>query len=233
MNAIILDTETHKMHGLPIQISYAPCSCEQGVVRIDEDAIYDQYYSVGVPIDFGAMAVHHIIEDDLIGKPSYDTFKLPESVEYIVGHNVHFDLAVIAKCGVEVGHLKPICTLAIARALFPELAHNLAALTYALAMFQDDARKSLKNAHNALTDIKLTANLLDKLAHELKKTIRIESLEDLYLYTQSVIIPTYITFGKHKGTALNNLPHDYVAWLLKQDDLDQFLRIGLENRKVR
>lgn len=232
MNAIILDTETHKLHGLPIQISHMPCSFEQGKIHINTDAIFDQYYSVGIPIDFSAMAVHHIIEDDLIGKPSYDTFKLPKSVEYVVGHNVHFDLAVIAKCGVEIGHLKPICTLAIVRAVFPELAHNLAALTYALAVFQDDARKSLRNAHNALTDIKLTANLLDRLVHELQKTTRIESLEDLYLYTQSVLIPTYITFGEYKGTALNNLPADYVARLLKKDDLDQFLRIGLENRKV-
>jgi exodeoxyribonuclease X len=234
MNAITLDTETHKLHGLPVQISYMPCAFNHlGNVVSDMDAIFDQFYSVGEPIDFAAMAVHHIIDEDLIGKPRYDTFKMPESVEYVIGHNIHYDLAVIAKCGVDVGHLKPICTLAIARAVFPHFkSHTLSALIYALAEFKSFARRGLKFSHNARADVINTTELLKHLIYELRKTQKIQCFEDLYLYTQSVIIPTHIVFGEYKGTALNELPADYVCRLLKKPDLDPFLRIGLEKRKV-
>ena len=40
-----------------------------------------------------------------------------------------------------------------------------------------------------------------------------------------------MSFGKHKGTALVNLPSDYVRWLLNQDNLDKNLRKALMNRK--
>jgi exodeoxyribonuclease X len=36
MNALILDTETHDLNGYPIEIAYAPCSFEQGVLVINQ-----------------------------------------------------------------------------------------------------------------------------------------------------------------------------------------------------
>ena len=37
-----------------------------------------------------------------------------------------------------------------------------------------------------------------------------------------------VAFGKHKGTAIKDLPSDYANWLLKQDELDPYLRTALE-----
>ena len=78
MKALILDTETHDLEGLPIEIAYVPFYFHQGAPIVEETQIFDEYFSVGQPISFAAMAVHHILESDIAGKPSYKTFKLPE-----------------------------------------------------------------------------------------------------------------------------------------------------------
>lgn len=240
MNSIILDTETHDMNGVPIQISYIPCGFvdepagiegEQPSKRFtfDLSSMFDELFNTGgQPIGFGSMAVHHIIEDDLVGKPNYTTFRLPASVIYVIGHNIDYDLAALLKAGVNCNHIKPICTLKLARHFYPnESSHKLGALTYRFAKDKSKAREMLKNAHDAAVDIHLTALLLQKIIVEQN----IQSIEQLYELSNEASMPKYIHFGKHKGTALVNLPDDYVNWLLSKDDLDQNLRTALLNRK--
>lgn len=228
MKAIILDTETTNLNGVPIQIAHLPCEFSQGVVSISLDGVFDELFSAdGEAINFAAMATHHIIEADLIGKPSYKTFQLPEGVQYIIGHNVAFDMEAIAKCGINMGMYRPICTLALSRLVFPEAPkHNLGTLVYMLSEDKAQARKSLKNAHNAKVDILNTAQLLQVLAQQLNAT----SFEHLYLLSQDAMIPKTISFGKHRGSAIDQLPIDYVHWLLAQDNLNPYLRIALERR---
>ena len=130
MSAIILDTETHTIDGYPIEISHSPCSFEHGVLKVDHSHNFDQYFSCPEPISFGAMAVHHIIESDLVDCPSYDEFRLPAGVTYIIGHNIDYDLAALLKAGVNCNHIKPICTLKLARHFYPnESSHKLGALS--------------------------------------------------------------------------------------------------------
>ena len=50
--------------------------------------MFDQLYSVNEPISYAAMAVHHILESDLLDQPDYHSFKLPENTSYIIGHNI-------------------------------------------------------------------------------------------------------------------------------------------------
>lgn len=230
MNAIILDTETHTLHGLPIQIAYLPCSFEQGGFAVDANAVFDQLFSIGENrISFAAMAVHHILESDLAGKPDYQTFQLPE-VTYIIGHNIEYDFNALAKCGLNMHYYKPICTLALARKAFPDAdSHSIGALSYLLSMDRKQTREKLRNAHDAKTDILLTADILSCLI----KILKIRSMEELYQVASDALIPVAMPFGKHKGTALINLPDSYVNWLLDQENLDKNLRTGLLNRKVK
>ena len=39
-----------------------------------------------------------------------------------------------------------------------------------------------------------------------------------------------ITFGKQKGTAIGGVPTDGSEWVLRQDDLDPYLRKALETQ---
>lgn len=225
LNAIILDTETHDMKGLPIEVAFTGCDIQGGLLHFDKQNMFDEFFSIGdEKISLGAMAVHHILDTDLIGKPDYKSFKLPSEVQYIIGHNIKYDIEVISKCGVETKNLKPICTLNIARHLWPELdTHRLEALAYFVLGRTAATRDILKNAHSASVDIEITAYLLEKIIEDAK----IESIEQLYALSEEYRPWLKINFGKHRGTAIQDLPFSYVKWLLNEPNIDEDLIAGI------
>ncbi|SPL71763.1 3'-5' exonuclease [Acinetobacter stercoris] len=224
MNAIILDTETHDLKGLPIEIAYVPFQLVNGEAAIFADQAFDEYYSINTKITYGAMAIHHILESDIANKPFYTTFKLPGDVQYIIGHNVDYDIEAITKCGVNTKSIKAICTLALARKVWPHEAHNISALTYMLLEGSDIARKKLRSAHNAKQDVLLTGFILKSII----RALNIQTIEELYRASEDARIPTIINFGKYKGTEIKFLPPDYKRWLTNQPDIDPYLRKALE-----
>lgn len=222
MNALILDTETHDLNGYPIEIAYAPCSFEQGVLVINQGEVFDEYFSCPEPIALGALATHHILEADIAEKPSFDTFKMPQDVQYLIGHNIDYDIKAVQKCQPDFT-VKGICTLALCRMVWPELPHTLSAMYYHVMDDLELARKHLRHAHNAKADIYFTGVILKTLVEQLG----IKDMNSLFIMSESARIPKYITFGKHKGTAIKDLDSGYVSWLLKQPDLDPYLRKAL------
>ena len=222
MNALILDTETHDLNGYPIEIAYAPCSFEQGVLVINQGEVFDEYFSCPEPIALGALATHHILEADIAEKPSFDTFKMPQGVQYLIGHNIDYDIKAVQKCQPDFT-VKGICTLALCRMVWPELPHTLSAMYYHVMDDLELARKHLRHAHNAKADIYFTGVILKTLVEQLG----IKDMNSLFIMSETARIPKYITFGKHKGTAIKDLDSGYVSWLLKQPDLDPYLRKAL------
>jgi exodeoxyribonuclease X len=176
-----------------------------------------QRYNPGKPITLGALATHHIMDEELVDCPSASSFKLPDDVSYIIGHNVDFDWEVIGK-----PEIKRICTLALARKIWPDLdSHTQSALLYYLE--RNSAREQLRNAHSALTDVGICAVILDHICQQLG----VKTTEDLYAESEKARIPTTMPFGKHKGLMLADLPSDYKQWLLGQGDIDSYLRKAL------
>lgn len=229
MQAIILDTETHTLNGQPIEIAYAPIQIHDGKLTLDKSQIFDQLYRVDEPISYAAMAVHHILESELVDQPHYTSFSLPQDTTYIIGHNIDYDIRALEKCGVDTSKIKAICTLALARLVWPDAeAHNISALIYMITKGSAKARDMIKKAHRADMDIILTANILMHEIHHLK----IQTIEELYTASEDARIPRTINFGKHRGTAIADLPADYMQWLLRQEDLDPYLRKAIENTKI-
>ena len=229
MQAIILDTETHTLNGQPIEIAYAPIQIHDGKLTLDKSQIFDQLYHVDEPISYAAMAVHHILESELVDQPHYTSFSLPQDTTYIIGHNIDYDIRALEKCGVDISKIKAICTLALARLVWPDAeAHNISALIYMITKGSAKARDMIKKAHRADMDIILTANILMHEIHHLK----IQTIEELYTASEDARIPRTINFGKHRGTAIADLPADYMQWLLRQEDLDPYLRKAIENAKI-
>ena len=230
MQAIILDTETHTLNGLPIEIAYAPIEIENAKLSLDREKMFDQFYSIGdEKISWGSMAVHHILESDLENQPNFSSFELPTETQYIIGHNIDYDIRALEKCGVDISKIKAICTLALARLVWPDAeAHNISALIYMITKGSAKARDMIKKAHRADMDIILTANILMHEIHHLK----IQTIEELYTASEDARIPRTINFGKHRGTAIADLPADYMQWLLRQEDLDPYLRKAIENAKI-
>ena len=216
MSMIILDTETASLNGTLIELAW---------INPKTGESYEQRFNPDCKIDVGAMAVHHIIDADLFGKPLHTSAFIPAGVEYIVGHNVDYDIEVLKRSNVSTDRFKRICTLAVARKAFPELkTHTIGALMYHLSDSQSSARDMLKGAHSALADVQMTGFILEKIIQRLGIS---DQPQFLYIASEDARIPTHISFGKHKGSPLSALPNDYVKWLLGQPDIDPYLRKAL------
>jgi len=176
-----------------------------------------QRYNPGKPITLGALATHHIMDEELVDCLPASSFRLPSDVEYLIGHNVDFDWEVIGK-----PEVKRICTLALARKLWPNLdSHNQGALLYYLD--RNTAREQLRNAHSAVADVGICAVILEHICRELD----IKTVEDLYAESEKARTPITMPFGKYKGALLADIPSDYKQWLLGQGDIDPYLKQAL------
>lgn len=216
MKAVILDTETTGLN--------EPRLVEAAMIGFDSPASLHKVafefagrFNPGKPIEFGAMATHHIADADVADAPSPAAFALPQGCEYIIGHNVDFDWKVIGEPKV-----KRICTLAFCRKFWPEDSHQLGAMLIRLEGVGAIAR--LRGAHSAAVD---AYNCRTVLQHILAKIGPPETWEEVWQASEAARIPEVMTFGKHKGAKLKDVPRDYKDWLLRQPDVDPYLAKAL------
>ncbi|MGE0745257.1 MAG: 3'-5' exonuclease [Rhodospirillales bacterium] len=214
MRAIVIDTETTGLDDpVPVEIAWADID-QMGNVKSD---CVVRRFNPGRPISWGAMATHHIRDEDVSSEPPPSTFSLPDGTVYLIGHNIDFDWKVLGSPDV-----KRICTLALARTLWPEMdSHTLGACTYRIRGAQ--ARRDLRGAHSAATDILLAAAVLQAWSSVNSPT----DLAHLWLMSEAARVPTHMTFGKHKGLPIEEVPRDYKQWLMRQPDVDPYLMKAL------
>jgi len=167
-------------------------------------------------IELGALATHHIMEEDLVACPPSSNFTLPADCTFLIGHNIDFDWTAIGKPLAP----KRLCTLALARSFWPHLeSHTQSALLYHFE--RATARNRLKSAHDALADVQ---NCYIILGHIIAATIdTCRSFDDLYRISQLARIPKVMPFGKHKGEPFSSIPRPYLKWLTAQPDMDQYV----------
>ncbi len=112
------------------------------------------------------------------------------------------------------------------RKLWPEVdSHSQSALMYHFSKDKHKTRDNLKNAHSALADVKFCRILLNKVI----LSVRPNSWEDLWEFSERARIPETMPFGKHKGVKIADLPDDYRRWALNNlTDMDFYLRKALE-----
>ena len=217
IKAVIFDTETTGRKD-PIIIEGAWLELES-VDPFKLGSSFCQRYNPGKPIELGALATHHIYDEELIQCPPAKSFSLPSDVEYIIGHNIDYDWNVI-----DQPNIRRVCTLALARKVWNTIdAYSQSALLYFID--RDNARDILKKAHSAETDVRICATILEKICIELD----ISSFEHLWESSEDARTPTVMPFGKHKGTLITDIPIDYKKWLLNQDNIDPYLKDALLN----
>ena len=216
MTALVLDTETTgRVEPKPIEVAWIEVT---DPANLTERGRFCQRYNPGKPSELGALATHHILDGELANCPPASTFTLPP-VDYLIGHRVDYDWQVIGSPPV-----KRICTHALATMLWPEAdTHSQSALLYLLE--HEQARAMLVGAHSALVDVE---NCLVILGHVIAALGGVESWEALWQRSEAARVPTVMAVGKHKGTPIAELPRDYVAWFLRQPDVDPYLRTALE-----
>jgi exodeoxyribonuclease X len=189
---------------------------------------YVERFQPSKAIELGALATHHILDEELVGLRPSAEFKLPNGVEYLVGHNIDFDWRVIG-----CPPIKRICTLALARWLWPDLdSHTQTALMYFASTNRMVTRTKASFAHSALHDVRNCLPLLYHMIYcaELSTAVKLETWEDLWQLSELARIPTKMPFGKYRGELISGIPSSYVTWLMKQPDLDPYLMGALKRR---
>lgn len=218
MSAIILDTETTGLTD-PQVIELAYMGPLASSDQMGDHIVLR--FKPSCAISLGAMSTHHIIDSDLVDcEPWRGAWTPPAGIDYLVGHNVDFDWKAIGS-----PDIKRICTLALARARWPELdSHCLGALIYHLYP-KSLARTMLRNAHCAGVDVVLCFQVLTKMLSDPIPAAM--TWEHLWQTSEKARVPSVMPFGKHKGLPMSQVPRDYKLWLLAQPDVDPYLAKAL------
>lgn len=227
MTTYILDTETTGLiEAHMTEAAYSIVEINDGKVNVLQQPRAKRFNPLK-EISLGSMATSHICAEDVVNETPHTDFRLPSSVEYLIGHNIDFDMQVLKNAGVT--HTpKLICTFAMASYLLPTLdSHKLVALLY--HFHRDIARQQARQAHAASADIYFTQLVLSSLIDLANSQGHgITDVASLYAFSQMARIPTHLSFGKHKGVAIADLAGNadgagYLKWLLKQDNVDPYL----------
>lgn len=233
VQALIIDTETARIKN-PVPIELAMIACTQPPhmleVAMGRGPVFHAYYNPECDMDLGAVAAHHILPEDVEDKPRWKG-DLKLECEYVVGHNVDFDLEAIygAPDKIPTG-IKRICTLALSRWAYPDNdSHKLSAMMYCVLGMSTMTRDMVKEAHGALPDAFMCLRLVRFFAQHFS----LHTWESLYQQSEVARLPVRMSFGKHgpkdgqPGMLIEEMKlrdPSYVRWLLGLSDLDPYLR---------
>jgi len=198
-------------------------------VNDDNTTVVNELYSTDVKIKLEAMAVHHITEKMLEGKPKFKDSKEYKDLEnrftngeIFVAHNAPFDISMIEKEGLKVKRY--IDTLKIARFLDSEgkiPSYKLQYLRYYLNMEIEAA------AHDALGDILVLEKLFYYQLEEIMKQENLSqdtAIDKMVDISNDPIILKFFPFGKHKNKSVEEVAKEdpgYLKWLLEQKKAEE------------
>ncbi len=222
MRIIFLDTETTGNSDSDRLVQLAVKE------RFVDEPLVNACYKPPVPISIESMAIHHITERMVAGKPpfmsapEYPGLKdLLESDEVVVvAHNAAFDLAMLGREGVTPR--RAICTYKVAYALDPSDVLPNYRLQYLRYLLDLDVEAE---AHDALGDVLVLEALFERLVEKMRERHGTEeaALEAMLTISASPLLFTTIRFGKYNGRRLDEVARvdrDYLEWLLREKEKD-------------
>jgi len=216
VSALVIDTETTGFdEPQPVEVAWLKL---EDPLDLTVSESFGARYRPSKPISLGALATHHIMDEDLVNCEPCTSFRLPDGVEYLIGHNVDFDWEAIGK-----PPAKRIDTCALSRKLWPEAdSHSLGAMIYFHE--REHAKAFLRGTHSAAVDVdncwRLLRQILRALGHPM-------TWEAVYLLSEDARVPDIMPFGKYKDWLIAEVPADYKRWLLGQNDVDPYLKTAL------
>ena len=237
---ILFDTETtgNRDEDRIIQVGAMIIDAKGGV------EVYDELCSTVLPITIEAMAVHGITPDLIEGKGVFIETKFYKTLlslntqeNYLIAHNMPFDMSMIKKEGFE-SNLRIIDTLRVAKHLLTEQkSKSLQYLRYALELYKEEQAEADKynitiKAHDAIGDVLIMKLLLSKLVILTKnKFPDTNPMEKMLELTKTPIFIEVFMFGKYKGKKIVDVWHEdkgYINWMMKNMDLDVDMKYTLE-----
>ena len=222
MKVLFLDTETTGN-------SDTDRLCQLAVKeRFVDEPLVNALYKPPVPISIESMAIHHITERMVAGKPAFK-----DAAEYVglkdlleheetitVAHNATFDVAMLAREGVVPR--QTICTYKLAYALDPSDILPNYRLQYLRYLLDLDVEAE---AHDAWGDVLVLEALFERLAEKMKERHGTEeaALEAMLAISARPLLFTTLRFGKYNGKKIEEVvktDRDYLEWLLREKEKD-------------
>lgn len=169
----------------------------------------------GRPMPVEARAVHHISDADVASAPSPDRAFLHLSeprADYYAAHNADFERKFFGN-----GEIAWLCTYKVALRLWPDApSHSLQVLRYWLGLEIDF--ESAMPPHRAGPDAYVGAALLCRAIETAEKNGI--DLPTLARWSSGPALLPRVTFGKHRGKKWDEVPTDYLEWMVGQKDMD-------------
>lgn len=182
-------------------------------IQCEVQDTYSFLTNPGHPIPAICRAVHHISDADVADavSPNDGLARLAlDGPDYYAAHNSPFEQHFFADAS------RPwICTYRGAVRIWPDApAFSNQVLRYHLGLDLPDPAMA-HPPHRAGPDTYVTAHLLAKIIEE-----RHATLEQLVRWSSGPPLLPKITFGKHKGSKWEDVPSDYLDWIVSKSDLD-------------
>jgi DNA polymerase III epsilon subunit-like protein len=211
----------------------------------EEIEVYDELCSSEVPIALEAMEVHNITPDIIEGKTPFSETKFAARVNelnipenFLIAHNINFDLGMIQKEGFE-NHYTLIDTFRCAKHLYPDMPyHRLQYLRYALDLYKVEQQEAdtlgiTIKAHDAIGDVLVMKLLLSKLVQAAMEQFEGKNpMQMLAELTQTPVLMRTFKFGKYKGREIAEVAEEdmgYLQWMRKNLELDEDMAFTLDN----
>lgn len=181
-----------------------------------------------------ASAIHHIIDEDLLGAPTLEDIAGVTKRAYggavLVAHNAEYEAAIIDRMwgGQPV---RWVCTYKVALVMYPDApSHSNEGLRYFLRV-GDRGRSSGMASHSALHDAQITALLFEHMLAEQRARMEESaefraasvSREDviewmLQVSREPAKLPT-CPIGKERGKKWADVDAGFMSWCLRQPDM--------------
>lgn len=203
--------------------------------KLEELPMFHSLYGHDVPMSLGALAAHGIPSSELDGLKKFDRANGSGMRGYMIGHNVDFDSNFLDNQG-----CKRICTLALARSVFPMLdSHTQSAVLLHIARLTKKGEAwgvdLIKGAHRADADVMNCARVLKYLIFMISKDKPVVggySWEDIYQVSLEARIPKVMSFGKFKGLEVQDVEPAWAEWYAGTDTADPFLLMAFRRHGV-
>jgi exodeoxyribonuclease X len=202
-----IPTETDK-HAI-VEIGW--CDLTDGALSLPQAVLCDP----GRAIPHEAMAVHHITDAEVKGATgSLDVLGTPD---FFAAHNADYERQFSPT------EIPFICTYKVALRLWPEAtSHGLQFLRYHLGLVAPT--HVAMPPHRAAPDAYLCAVLLQRIMAEDRV-----SLADMVRWSNGPALLPRIPFGKHKGAKWEDVPADYLDWVVNKSDLDRDIKANAKH----
>lgn len=180
----------------------------------------------GMPIECGAMAIHHITEEDVKGKRKAVQVlnEITPGVDVFVAHNAKFEQEFFKPTNIPW-----ICTYKLALRIVPQAPnHQNQTLRYFL---KHNLNKDMCfPPHRAGPDSYVTAHHIGKFIRDLSSKLSIETM--IKWSSEPPLMPT-CPIGKARGKPWAEVEMGFLMWCMRQPEMEHDIKWNVEREVKR